>query len=388
MPRERLTAELEFVAARRIPYIYIVDANFGIRRRDIEIIREIGEIKARTGFPQYVFFHLTKNATERHLEVVMALREAGIATHLALSAQDFEPHVLAAVKRDNIKLERALELRRICHEKGVPTFNELILGLPEQTYDSFARSMAKAITPWPLDSFQLYLARMIENAEMSSPEDRARYGIETRSVLAASFQRASSVDPVPEMEEIVVGTRAMPVADWLRAFKFGFLLAAAHNLRLLDVVLQMVDVRECVERLMEMKVARVLDTYADAILDGHSMVLPAEGTGDHLWAPEDAVLIAAISDADAFYDEVAAFAPPEVVRYQRFVMPAPGDQAVRTAVFTHDFQEWRTSGKLVRRRTVLAWSPAIAAEDRKEFVLRFLAAVHSRTPTGHMVRTA
>jgi hypothetical protein len=388
MPRARLSAELEFIAARRIPYLYLVDANFGIRRRDVEIIREIGEIKARTGFPQYVFFHLTKNATERHLEVVLALREAGIGTHLALSAQDFEPHVLHAVKRENIKLERALELRRICHEKAIPTFNELILGLPGQTYDSFARSMAKAITPWPLDAFQLYLARMIENAEMSSPEDRARFGIETRSVLVASFQRASSVDPVPEMEEVVVGTRAMPVAQWRRAFKFGFLLAAAHNLRLLDVVLQWVDVREFVERLMETKVARILDTYADAILDGQSMVLPAEGTGDHLWAPEDAVLIAAISDLDAFYADIAAFAPSEVLRYQRFVMPAPGDQAVRTAVFTHDFQESRASGKLVRRRTALTWSPVIVTTDRKEFLLAFLAAVHARTPTGYLRRVS
>jgi len=52
-----------------------------------------------------VFFHLTKNATERHLESVLALREAGIGTHLALSAQDFEPRVLEAVKRDNIRLD-------------------------------------------------------------------------------------------------------------------------------------------------------------------------------------------------------------------------------------------------------------------------------------------
>src|SRR5437870_1999693 len=68
VPMERLQQELEWIAARRIPYLYLVDANFGIRKRDVEIIRRIGELKARTGFPQYVFFHLLKNATERHLE--------------------------------------------------------------------------------------------------------------------------------------------------------------------------------------------------------------------------------------------------------------------------------------------------------------------------------
>jgi hypothetical protein len=128
-----------------------------------------------------VFFHLTKNATERHLDVVLALRDAGIGTHLALSTQDFEPRVLTAVRRDNIRLDRALALRRICHKRGIPTFNELILGLPEQTYDSFAGSVARAVTPFPLDTFNLYLARVLENAEMATPV-RARYGIVTRSV--------------------------------------------------------------------------------------------------------------------------------------------------------------------------------------------------------------
>ena len=78
--------------------------------------------------------------------------------------------------------------------------------------------MVKAVTPWPGDSFQLYLARMIENAEMATPEHRERYGIETRRVLIASFHREGSGGPVPEVEEIVVGTSAMPVADWRRSF--------------------------------------------------------------------------------------------------------------------------------------------------------------------------
>ena len=89
--------------------------------------------------------------------------------------------MLLAVQRDNIKLERALDLRRICHERGIPTFNELILGLPEQSYDSFADGMAQAITPYPNDTFNLYLARMLENAEMA-----------TRSASAMASRRGGS----------------------------------------------------------------------------------------------------------------------------------------------------------------------------------------------------
>ncbi len=416
LPLQRLHGELEFIARRRIPYLYIVDANYGMRRRDLELVREMGRIKARTGFPQYVFFHLTKNATERHLEIVTALRDAGIGTHLALSAQDFEERVLLAVKRENIRLDRALTLRRICHERGIPTFNELILGLPEQTYHSFAEGMAKAVTPYPLDGFNLYLARLLENAEMASAEQRALHAIETRKVLIASFHRDARRTPVPEMEEVVVGTRTLPQQDWRRAFKLGFFLAAAHNLRILDVVLQIsrrcagVDLRDFVEKLLARaarappasalgRVEAVLEQHADAILAGEAMVLPAAETGEYLWAVEDAVLVAVLVAREDFFAEVAEFVRAELgselleeaVRYQAFIAPAPGESGPRAAAFAYDFPGWRAlpadaSGPPVpRRETLLSWSPSPSiaqARDLLSFVLAYLGAVHARLPTG------
>ena len=409
LPLERVHGELAWIAARQIPYLYIVDANYGMRRRDLDIVREIGRLRGATGFPQYVFFHLTKNATERHLEVVLALREAGVMTHLALSAQDFEPRVLAAVKRDNIRLDRALELRRVCHERGIPTFNEMILGLPEQTYESFARGMVKAVTPYPGDAFQLYLARVLENAEMASPEQRARYGLVTREVLIASFHREAQAAHVAEVEEVVVGTSAMPEAEWRRAFKLGFFLAAAHNLKLLDAVLQVawraagVDLLALVERLMERlarapsasalgRVEAALSRYAEAVLGGTAMVLTAEGTGDHLWAVEDAVALEALRDGEAFFDEIAAFvrdefpALDEAVRWQRLVTPTLSSRRRRDE-FAHDLAGWRArvDGPLEARPMRLAFtpSPALAGiADPRQFMLAYLGLVHARVPTG------
>jgi radical SAM superfamily enzyme YgiQ (UPF0313 family) len=415
LPLERLHAELAWIAERRIPYIYIVDANFGIRRRDVEIVRELGRLRAETGFPQYVFFHLTKNATERHLEVVLGLRAAGIATHLALSAQDFEPRVLEAVKRDNIRLDRALELRRICHERGIPTFNELILGLPEQTYDSFAASMVKAVTPYPGDAFQLYLARVLENAEMAAPTERARYGIETRHVLIASFHRAAAAATVPELEEVVVATRAMPPSDWRRAFKLGFFLAAAHNLKLLDVVLQVawraagVDLRRLLEGLLARMAGAapgtvlhdlddVLERFAEAVTSGAAMVLPLAATGDHMWAVEDAVLVTVAGAGARFFAEVEAFVRDEIgvpiveeaVRFQALVTPVFDARGARRGAFAWDFPAWRAGqdGEVKERPTRLRFTPASAltfAPDARTFALAYLGSVHARVPTGSVI---
>src|SRR5207249_3335903 len=133
LPIERVLADLRWGAARGLPYFYFIDANFGIRQRDVDITRAVGALAVETGFPRFVFFHLTKNATERNLRTVEILREHHVDTTVALSMQDFEPDVLLAIRRDNIRPEDALALRARSHARGLPTMNELLLGLPAQT---------------------------------------------------------------------------------------------------------------------------------------------------------------------------------------------------------------------------------------------------------------
>src|SRR5262249_20009306 len=198
--------------------------DFGIRRRDVEITQAIGRVARARGSPRFVFFHLTKNATEKNLRTVEILREHGVGTQVALSMQDFDADVLVAIRRDNIRPDHALALRERCHAQGLPTINELMLGLPAQTGDSFRRSLVAAITPFPGDSFFLYLTRLLENAEMAEPQYRKRHGIETR-VLPQRPVDPTERPHVVECEEVVVATAAMPQAAWREAFAFGYLLS-------------------------------------------------------------------------------------------------------------------------------------------------------------------
>ena len=114
LPLKRVCEELDWIGTQEIPFLYIIDANFGIRPRDIRIIEHIARVKARTGYPEFCYFHLTKNAHARNLKTVETLQKAGIGCRMALSMQDFDPGVLRAIKRDNIKLSRSLHLRKLC----------------------------------------------------------------------------------------------------------------------------------------------------------------------------------------------------------------------------------------------------------------------------------
>lgn len=316
LPLERVLAELGWLAERGVPYLYLVDANFGIRRRDEDLVREIGALARAHHAPRFVFFHLTKNATARNLRTVEILRDHDVATQVALSMQDFDAEVLRAIKRDNIRAADALELRERCHTRGIPTLNELLLGLPAQTPASIRTSVAAAITPFPDDSFFLYPTRILDNAELAEPDYRARYGIETRVV--PTWPADPGEDPfVLEHEELVVATAALPVDAWREAYAFGYLLSALWNQRLLQTTVHVarfalaITVPALVDALLAAPTPRLaavraaLGRYTQAILEARATTLVVDGWGHRRREPTDAVCAAVLDDPAAFYAEVA-----------------------------------------------------------------------------------
>ena len=316
LPSTRIEQELAWIARRQVPYLYLVDANFGIRPRDVDITRSIGRLAREHGAPQFVYFHLTKNATEKNLRTVEILHEHGVGTQVALSMQDFEPEVLLAIRRENIRAADALALRERCHAQGLPTMNELLLGLPAQTGESLRRSVVQAITPYPGDSFFLYLLRVLDNAELAEPAYRARYGLETRDIPQLPRDPADEVH-VEEREEVVVASSAMPLDAWREAFAFGYLVSALWNQRLLQTTLHVLrfaldaSVTDFVDALLASERPRLravraeLRRFTDAIAGGEGATLAIAGWGATRREPTDAVCARILDDAPGFYDEAA-----------------------------------------------------------------------------------
>lgn len=353
LPLARVVDELRWLAERRVPYLYLVDANFGIRRRDEELVRTLGALARANEAPRFVFFHLTKNATAKNLRTVEILHEHGVATQVALSMQDFDADVLLAIKRDNIRPADALDLRERCHAQGIPTHNELMIGLPAQTPASIRRTVAAAITPFPQDSFFLYPTRVLDNAELAEPAYRARYGIETRSVPALPPDPAE--DPfVVEREELIVATRALPIPAWREAHAFGFLLAALWNQRLLQTTLHVatfalgIPVATLIDALLAAPSPRLvairgeLARYSEAILDERATTLVVEGWGGRRREPIDAACARVLDDPDAFYaeasdvaaalaDEAGARVLRDATRWDALQVPCGGPRELELA---------------------------------------------------------
>jgi len=382
-PVERVHAELDWVAKHGFHHIMMADANFGIRPRDLDIAHYVADLHKRTGTPSSFYYYLTKNDHARNLETIDVLQAADIGCWVGLAVQDFDDQVLDAVKRDNIQTGESMKLRDICGERNIPTFNELILGLPGQTYDSFTATIIEAMPALPRHDFVLFLCRMIDNTELGDPESRERFGIQTRHCQWKTS--TANFDPViDEFQEVVVATNDLPLADWQRAFRFSFFAAALYNLRLLRVVLHHatdvgIDLRDYVSHLSARltgapsdsvygRMGAAIDSYIASVLSGGPFVLPTND-GPAVYVDE-AVAAVALTDYDDFLAETEALTREflassrtdtmaEAFRYQAMITPRWRSTEPTIVDFDHDWPTYVAGGgrALDQRRTSLRYVP-------------------------------
>jgi putative methyltransferase len=422
-PIERVMGELDWVVAHGFSHVMLADANFGIRTRDAAIARRLVELRQRTGRPASFYFYLTKNNHSRNLEIVEILQGGGIRTWVGLAVQDFDAEVLSAVKRDKIQTGEAMKLRDICGERGIPTFNELILGLPGQTYRSFAQTIATAMPALPRHDFVLFLCRMIDNTELGDPESRARFGIETRRCR----WKASTPgwDPiVEEYQEVVVATRDMPLADWRRTYRLSFLAAAFYNLRLLRVALHHVvdatgiSLADYLTLLADSllvaepgsvyaELDATLERYVESLLGGGPFVLPFhDGAGAPPILVDEAVAIVARRRYDSFLAETEATTRriatssaasetiAEAFRYQSFITPRCGHPEPVDASFAHDWPAYVAAGgtgtTLIAQPTIVRFTPvsSLASPNFSDFATSQFACIRGGLDLGRIERLA
>ena len=233
---DRVKAETDWFARKRITHVFFCDANFGILTRDIDIAKAFVESLERNNHRISVSVQTAKNSTDRCYQVQRILWDSGRAFLSATtSLQSVDPGTLKAIKRDNISLQSFHDLQRRHHEHGVPTNTEIIVGLPGETYDSFANGLAEVIRRGQQNYLNIYECQVLPNAEMGSPDYQQRFGMQLASVPIIEGGLAADDDRIVESIDTVVATAAMPAPDWVRARAYAWATQFLHFDRLLQL---------------------------------------------------------------------------------------------------------------------------------------------------------
>ena len=209
----RLFAELDWMGDHKIEFIFCCDANYGILTRDLDITEYAVQVKERTGYPQALSVQNTKNATERAYKVQKTLAEAGLNKGVTISLQSLDAPTLEAVKRRNISAESFMELQRRFTQDSIETYSDMILAMPEETYDTFVDGINQVIENGQHNRIQFNNLSILPNAEMGDPDYQKRYGMEVVQTKIINIHGSLTADEVQEYQELVVATTSMPRGD-------------------------------------------------------------------------------------------------------------------------------------------------------------------------------
>lgn len=233
-PMQRIRDEIDWFAARKAEYIFCADANFGILDRDLDIAKYIVEVKNRCGYPLIFNGCYAKNSNDTVFEISKLLYDNKANKAATLAYQSMNTAALENVNRKNFTVENFSKLLRRYNEAGIPTYTEMILGLPGETYDSFCRGLCELIEAGQHTNCTVYACQVYPNSLMGQPAYRDRYGIKIAR-MPINFIRF--VPPregeIQEYIDIVVETADMSRAMMAKAMTFCTSLQCFHHIGLL-----------------------------------------------------------------------------------------------------------------------------------------------------------
>jgi 2-(S-pantetheinyl)-carbapenam-3-carboxylate methyltransferase len=231
-PMDRLLAEIAWMSERQIGYIDCCDANFGMLPRDKILAEHLKEKALGTGWPRTFRQSWAKNSNERVIEIAKELKKGGLLTAVGLAVQSLDEKTLDIIKRKNLQMDRFSDLTKQFADAGLPTYTEVIRGLPGETLDSFKRGLGELVAHSDIGTIAIYNCGVLPNAPMAEPEYVKKHGIQT--VHSPIYLGHSSVEArgVDEYEEIIYATNTMPAKDMLEAFMFSWAILVGESLGL------------------------------------------------------------------------------------------------------------------------------------------------------------
>jgi len=225
---ERVFDELEWMAKHRCGFISITDANFGMfPERDNMIADKIIEIQERYGYPKTFSVAWAKNQKREVVDIVKKLLDApGFNQGLTLSVQSLDVDVLENIRRKNMEMNKLEEVFELCEQRNIPTYTELILGLPGETLTSWKENFWRLFRMGNHTGLTVFQAQLLENAEMNLLQKKL-YRIKGQRVTDY-FSGSYSNEHIEEGIDIIVSTKDLPFETMLDAEIFSWYINTFH----------------------------------------------------------------------------------------------------------------------------------------------------------------
>lgn len=227
---QRVQDDLDWVVNNNVAFLMLTDANFGIfGERDMEIAKML----KRSGDDprskiEDIVLQYSKNSNE---DVFKITKELGHFARrgVTVSVQSMNQPTLKAIKRKNLHIKNLSEHMNLAKDYGVRTYSELILGLPEETLESWKDGMCMLLECGQHESIDVWFCQVFGNTELNSALSREVYGIKTvHAEDYVSFTNTKDCIEIKETVEIINQTNTMSTSELVEAYLYGWMIVQFH----------------------------------------------------------------------------------------------------------------------------------------------------------------
>ena len=268
---DRIKQEIDWMVDN-VQEMMIADANFGILKRDVEISKYIVErTKRKEAVLHSTNVTYAKNNKERVLEIAEIMEKHDLnRAGASFSLQTLHPPTNTAIKRDDIKTLNNMQwIADNFSARGLPFYNEIIMGLPLETKKSYLDGVEKLLDFNPFE-IHMYKLALLENSEIALTNQTEKYEMEWSKFPQGPSKYADEV----EYSYLITSTNTMSVdeiryirriRDMVQVMWFGKL--TMYIMRYLKTQYQINFIEFFEEFLAEIDKTNIKDDFARSFLD-------------------------------------------------------------------------------------------------------------------------
>ena len=392
---DQLFKEIEWFSKNKIGYIDCCDANFGIlQERDLRIAEKLKDVALENGYPERFRAAWAKLSSEKIIPIAKKLQEGNVLKAVSLALQSLDETALETVKRANIKFSQFSQLTETFRKNGIPTYTELIMGLPGETVESWKKGLEILASDMKGGSLYIYNCGVFENAPMNTPAYLDFNKI--KSIRSPIYLSHSSINErgIPEYENIIVSSSSFTTDDLKKIYLYSWVIQVYHNFGIFEFLTKFYKKEN------EISIMQFYDTFlefcktSDTIFsDEYNIVIPYiedgyagkgwnhhdPALGDIYWAIEEASWLRLVLNKSRLIDDTRKFLnflneknnlsineglQDDLINFQIFLLTTRTDSQTRSENFKNNWKNYFVNeGKLENKETNYSYDNQIIEKD-------------------------
>ena len=230
-PKDRVTTDMEWFSKNGIDFLFQADANLGAFKEDIDMCRELADLREKNGGPFALYYSPTKTRGKNLLEIMDILYKGQLQGQATVSIQHTDPDVLKAMERINLTDGEIDEIVEHAKENDVPLTVQLIMGCPEDSVDKWRNCLTSLVERGIDKDFQVFSYMILPNAPAATEAYQKKWGIETLTTTfapAGSIRRSGNALEATDTT-FTVASNTFTRLDWVDMWKYAIGFMGFHT---------------------------------------------------------------------------------------------------------------------------------------------------------------